>query len=295
MFQNDEAVLEFLGIDLNSVNIDILTAIIQTQGLTGSTFNDIMSKLHLLRGKKANESLVYRGLSELQKIGLVTIDESGYKHIYNTGFDHLDRVLRERLPESINRLRAELRSIEQSQKELKQVDTTILAQYLIEILTGEKQKRKSRFALGAQSILRLISSEVFNVAGNADTIRMSLGWGGTEMDCVLLDIENIQELTSAGVELRVLVPHDWKVPSSLLENIRGLSDREKIWFRRRIHTHATYQFVSLNDNSLIMVTSEEPLSASYIPHYLNHVIILDALRTFDREFFDASLTIEVLP
>ncbi|TXT54303.1 MAG: hypothetical protein BAJATHORv1_70003 [Candidatus Thorarchaeota archaeon] len=293
MFENDSELFAFLGIDLNSVRMDILSAIIKTQGMTGSTFEDIMEQLLYVRGKKANESLVYRSLSELEDIGFISIDKSEHIHIYSSGFDHLEHVLSQRLPASINELRLEQETIEKKIKMIRNAEGIDLAKHMVEILTGKKTEQQSRFALGLSNIFRLLSAEIFANVGYNDVIRISLGWGSPEVEDHLIADDKLEGLLEFNTNIRILVSMDWKFHEPLISLIYlKRSEGFNIEIRRRTHFHGTYQFLSHNDENLVLITSEKPLSAAFIPEHANRILVADAIRVFDKEFSDASIISE---
>ena len=100
---------------------------------------------------------------------------------------------------------------------------------------------------------------------------------------------SIEHLARRGVEVRILTSRNLEIPDETADILRrkykALRDASvNIQIRQRISESAIYQMAARNRNELILIVSDEPLAATFIPRNANPLLIDNSIEVFDREF-----------
>ncbi len=287
-----EEVLKVIGLDKNRKDMVVLGALLKAQkDLTDFIdFETLRKQLAKDEGsRKGKDPLIYRSLSWLEKEGLLEIDKSGHKHGYNTKISMMERALDKIVANNVEILEKELKQLNSEITKLAVMKERIdsIATGLIDLAVGKREIEKPVFAQGWNNILRLFDDKVFNGLKKGDVIRFTLDWL-TQRDYMNPErLKNIEKLYEIGVETRA-IDHD-RSEKNIRDNLKELllqwrNKGYKMGYRVFPRDDATYQFLGRNDEGIVLVVSESPLSATWLSRDSNPELIDSAIASFDKDY-----------
>ncbi|MFW9807020.1 MAG: hypothetical protein ACFFFK_09865 [Candidatus Thorarchaeota archaeon] len=288
-----EEVLDLIGVDTSRKDMIILGAILKAQRSPSDfiDFETLREQLAIDEGsRKGKDPLIYRTLSTLEKDGFLKIDKGSQKHGYCSNIAMLEKALSKIIAKNVEDLEKELKEIDAEIETISEMSSDRLASGVIEISTGRKTKKsmeKPIFAQGWDNILKLLDDKIYGNIKRGDIVRIKLEW--------LSDIDylkpkramNIQRLLNKGIEIRAL-DHDRGEQAfrndmkELLEKMQGSGGN--IAYRVFPRDSATYQFIGKNSEGIVLVVSEHPLSATWMPRSGNVELVDTAIDSFDKDF-----------
>ncbi len=285
-----EEVLEIIGVDSTRKDMVILGAILKAQREPTEfiDFETLREQLAKDEGaRRGKDSLIYRSLSLLEKEGFVKIDDSGHKHGYNSSVTNIERALEKIINEKIADMKQELKQIDSEVTDLSDIKSEVLASYLIDTAIGRSKIEKSIFAQGFENILKLLDDKVYKGLKRGDVIRITLEWLSQGDFSNSRRVLNAEKLAKGGVEFRAL-DHDRgerKIREKMRTSIiNWQKEYNAIGYRIRPRKDATYQFVARNNEGLVLVVSESPLSATWLPREANPDLVDNAIDSFDNDY-----------
>ncbi len=285
-----EEVLEIIGLDKIRKDMVVLSALLKSQKIPTEfvDFETIREQLAIEEGtRKGKDSLIYRSLSWLEKEGFLKIDRTGHKHGYNSSISLIQGALERIISANIKTLEKELVNTDSEVATLSEIVSDIMAGAVIDLAAGKRKIEKPVFAQGWDNILMLLDDKVYKGLKKGDVIRITLEWlvQYDIMDPVRL--KSIEKLCENGVELRVL-DHDKgerNLRAQFMEPIKTwLEKGYNIKYRISPRKDSTYQFIARATEGIVLVVSENPLSATWIPKDSNPELVYNAIDSFDKDY-----------
>ena len=284
--------LDIIGFSLTDWRARVLKAILITQGNQGApvAFDEICLSLQNENlEKRIAQPLVYRSLSSLEKDGYIEVDKSRYKHRYWTGIDIIHAALEKAKAMSLAGLRERAKQADSDMESISNASISSLATKLVEAITGNPAQQRARFAQGYDDIYSMSMNTVYAPSEKGDVVRICLDWISSEPSKAAERIMDILRLLERGVEIRALGHTIWTPTDEggvrLSFFYRSVRD-EGLPLTLRIHprTERTYQFISKNHDGIVLIVSENPPTATWIPRGVNPYLVDDAISSFDKDF-----------
>jgi hypothetical protein len=285
-----EELLELIGLDRTRKDMVILGALFKAQKEPSDfiDFETLREQLAKDEGaRKGQDPLIYRSLSRLEKKGFLKIEKGGHKHGYISDIKLLERAIAKLVTKNITSLEKELIEIDSDVAMLSEMNSETMAFGIIDISAGKKRIEKPVFAQGWDNILKLLDDKVYRGLKKGAIVRIKLEWL-SQIDYLRPKRTlNIEKLLSSGVELRAL-DHD-KGEKALRSNMRDLLVKMRsiggnVGYRIVPRRERTYQFIGRNTEGIVLVVSESPLSATWLPRSSNTELVENAIENFDRDY-----------
>ncbi len=291
-----QAIIEILDFEIHRKDMIILGAILKSQ--SGPTsyvdFETIRAQLEIDEGgRKGKDSLVYRSLSWLEKAGFIKVDRSEHKHGYNSDVGLIHRVFRKAMKEAAQEIKSEIRDLDSEIEVLTKMNSEDLGEEMISLAAGKHKIEKPVFAVGCEDVFQLIDDKVYSYLEKGDIVRFSLEWLNRSDMITPVRVEGIGYLLENGIIFQGLEHNRIdKEQQDLLKKFT-LFFREQGYqpgFRIYERKDATYQFVGRGDEGIVLIVSESPISATWIPRSSNPELVDNAIETFDADY-DAGIDI----
>ncbi len=285
-----QKVFEILNFEMTRKDIVILGAILKSQGdpTTFVDFETIRAQLATEEGgKKGKDSLIYRSLSGLEKIGFLRVDRSEYKHGYNSDVGLMHDVFRKTIKEATSKYENELADIDSEIEKISRMGIDSLKEDMLALAAGEQKIEKPIFAEGWESVFQLLDDKIYSTAKKGDLVRFAMEWLTRPDMFTAMRVERLGKLMAEGVIFHG-VEHG-KVSEQQQELFKRftLAYREQGYnpgFRICERKDSTYQFVGRNDEGIVLIVSEKPMSATWIPRSANPDLVDNAIETFDADY-----------
>lgn len=283
-------ILEILDLETHRKDMIVLGAILKSQrGPTNYVdFEAIRAQLEIDEGgRKGKDSLIYRSLSWLEKAGFIQVDRSKHKHAYNSDVGLIHTVLRNSIKKATKEIEKEIGNIDSEIKDLSNIDTEFLATELILRAAGKEKIEKPIFAEGWENVLQLIDDKIYDRVKKGDLIRFSLEWLSRVEVITQIRLERIGSLLEKGVIFRGLEHNkiDKEIRDAFKQYTMNFRDQGYTpGFRICERQDSTYQFVGLNNDGIVLIVSEKPMSATWMPSSTNPELVDNAIKTFDEDY-----------
>ncbi|MFX1483441.1 MAG: hypothetical protein ACFFCP_09650 [Promethearchaeota archaeon] len=287
-----EEVLEMLGLDKTMKDMVVLGAIIRAQ--KGPTdFIDFQKLREQLTkdegGKKGKDPLIYRSLSRLEKEGFLEIDRNGHKHGYNSRISNIEKALQKTIIRNINELEKKLQEVDEEISKFQRIGERItsITSELIGLSIGKRKKEKAVFVQGLENIIRTLDDRILKGLDKGDVVRVTVDWLASQDYINKRRLRIMERIFKKGVEARAL-DHDRsepKIRKSLEKTLlKWQGKKYNINYRVYPRQEGTYQFIARNDDGILLVVSEIPLSATWMPRDSNPELIDSAISIFDKDY-----------
>jgi hypothetical protein len=284
--------LDIIGFSLTDWRARVLRAILITQADQDApvTFDEIYPSLqNESLGKRIAQPLVYRSLSSLEKDGYIEVDKSRYKHLYWTGIDIIHAALEKAQGMSLAGLRERAKQADSDIESISNASISSLAVNLVETITGNPSQQRARFAQGYDDIYSMSTNTIYAQSERGDVVRICLDWISSEPSKAAERIMDILRLLERGVEIRALGHTMWTPTNeggARLSVFYGSVRDEGLPLTLKIcpRTERTYQFISRNHDGIVLIVSENPPTATWIPRGANPYLVDEAISSFDKDF-----------
>ena len=291
-----------IGSNVDSRTLNLLGAVlrIQENPPVPVSFNRIYeSMMEENPGSSLTRAWVRRVLKTLVDANLIRVEsEHAYRKKYladvHTVMAGLEKI-KSGVLQNLNRQRSVLA---QQLDFMTSMDCGSLAENLIEGLTGGKQDLSSRFIKGMEEYYRVTNTTIYEPAKEGDIIRCSIMTFEPYLQGAMERVDRIFVAAARGVDVRYLVTiealkHDSSIRSEIKPDrlamtiasfIRSLKERLPIDIRFSDSPKNTYQFMSINNDSMAFMISENPLTAAWITRVFNPDLIDNAIASFDLQW-----------
>ncbi|MHA2025799.1 MAG: hypothetical protein ACW98U_07840 [Candidatus Thorarchaeota archaeon] len=285
-----EEVLDIIGLDRAKKDMIILGALLKAQKEPNDfiDFETLREQLAIDEGsRKGKDPLIYRSLSSLEKEGFLKIDKSGHKHGYNSNIAQIEKTLEKIVRKNIETLNNDLNSVNADMQTLSNMNSDSMASIVIDHAVGKTKIEKPVFAQGWDNIVKLIGDKVYGGLTKGDVVRISLEWLSQTDYMNPNGLMNAEEIMKQGVEFRSL-DHD-RGEKEFRKNIQGFvmklrENGRNVGYRIFPRKDATYQFIARNTEGIVLVVSESPLSATWVPRNSNTELVDNAIDSFDKDY-----------
>ncbi|RDE14928.1 MAG: hypothetical protein C4K48_05325 [Candidatus Thorarchaeota archaeon] len=242
---------------------------------------------------------IHKVLKALIEVRMIRIDNptthrKGYIADVNTIMAGLEQLKSQR----VKQLEDEMKRIQEHLARVSALDCGTLAQEFVKNETGKQQEISSRVVRGVEELHRVLRYNMLDVAKKGDIVRASMLWLGPFID------ENAGNRTMSfvkaaerGADVRYLVTADalkleegvglmpdTKSRLALIHFILELRKKGIEFDVRFYQGPKTYNQVSFNNDSMALVISENPLTATWITRQFNPDLIDNAVKSFDRDW-----------
>jgi sugar-specific transcriptional regulator TrmB len=287
-----ERVLALIGFDPNENKMRVLAAIVKsrTHEHEWISFKDLYAQLLLEKGSDyVSEPLVYRALTDLEEEGYVSVDRSSYRHGYKCGFGEISSSLKNMILKRKRDLRRAIAEISRDLDVINDLERRPPMSLFLEALTGVRPEDSTEYVTGLKRVTGIVDEIIYDRGRKGDIVRVSTGWVGPYSTQFNGWMTSIEHLARRGVEVRILTSRNLEIPDETADILRrkykALRDASvNIQIRQRISESAIYQMAARNRNELILIVSDEPLAATFIPRNANPLLIDNSIEVFDREF-----------
>ena len=285
-----EEVLEIIGLDKTRKEMLVLGALLKVQKEPTEfiDFETLREQLAIDEGsRKGKDSLIYRSLSWLEKEGFLRIDKSGHKHGYNSSIAIIDKALEKMVNKAIKSLEKNLQDINSDITFLSEMNVDIMASSVVDLAAGKEKIEKTVFAQGWENILKLFDNKLYKDLKEGDVVRVKLEWlSGIDYLEPRRTIQ-YEELLQNGVEIRALDHNrgEKKLRPGMKKMLVNMRDTgSKVGYRILPREDTTYQFIGRNTEGIVLIVSESPLSATWLPRSSNSELVDNAIDSFDRDY-----------
>ncbi len=288
-FQHEQ-VFEIIGLDRTRKDMIVLGALLRAQKAPTEfiDFETIREQLAVDEGsRKGKDPLIYRSLSALEKDGFVRIDKSSHKHGYTSSIAIIEKALSKMISMRTKTIEKELKQIDTEVDYFSITSADMLASSILDIASGKKKVEKPDFAQGWGNILKLLDDKIYKGFKKGNVLRYTLGWLSHHDYANPKRIKEVVRLLEMGVEIRAL-DHD-RNERKIRDHFRDViinwrADGFKSGYRILPRKDSTYQFMARNTEGIVLVVSESPLSATWIPRSANPELVDNAINGFDRDY-----------
>jgi len=291
-----------MGSNVDSRTLNLLSAVlrIQEDPPIPLSFNRIYeSMMEENPGPSLTKAWVRRVLKTLVDASLIRVEsEHAYRKKYLADVNTVMAGLEMIKSEALQKLNRQVSVLAQQLDFMTSMDCGSLAENLVESFTGGKQELSSRFIKGMDEYYRVTNSTIYNPAKEGDIIRCSIITFAPFVQGAMERVDRIFVAAARGVEVRYSVTiealtNDSSIRSEITPDrlamtiasfIRSRKEGLPIDIRFSDGPKNTYQFMSLNNDSMAFMISENPLTAAWITRVFNPDLIDNAIASFDLQW-----------
>ncbi|MGQ4912585.1 MAG: hypothetical protein ACP6KW_10490 [Candidatus Thorarchaeota archaeon] len=282
-------ILDTLDMNTTSKDMRVLSAILKSQRDPTDfvSFEEIGLQLTLEEGRRrGKDPTIYRSLSALQQMGYLEVESRGKKRGYRSNALLIQTAIQNRVERMIPELTRDVERLTQEIDRIEGLNVEELMDRMINEVLGEVKEEKPLFAAEWQGILWLIEEKIATPLRKGDLVRITLDWIRNLDDFNDIERRFSQTIYRQGIEFRVLEHR--RVSTGMIDKyrevMRRLHELGNSELRLSHREDATYQFISLGRRGIILITSEQPMTAVWIPRESNPHLIDDAIDNFDADF-----------
>jgi len=261
------------------------------------TFGEIYETLQKEGDFQASKAWVHRILKKLVEQNLIRL-ESGeaFRRRYIGNVETVVGGLEKLKSDSEEKYESQIGDLKQQMIRVSSIDCSNTGQDLVEVLTGKPQKLSSRFITGTDELHRVLQDYIHAPAKSGDIIRSTMSWGGPWVKSPRQRLTKYFESAMNGVDVRWIVDAQVFLSDNLAKSISAeeisimFSEIMKIekdgWkFEVRIAIGGmAYNQSSLNDESLTLIITEEPPTATFVTRDFNKELIDTVIKSFDKQW-----------
>ncbi|TFF96088.1 hypothetical protein EU546_02070 [Candidatus Thorarchaeota archaeon] len=291
-------VLGLLGFNWDEKKTSVLRAVLRLHEKPDSSmaFKDIRQQLEIEEGgHKGDDALIYSILSVLEEEGFIKVDRSAYVHNYKSGAASIARGLETLREQAIDALMRKHDLLKSESERVASLDPVDLTNQVIDAVRGETKREKPVFVQGLDEILKLVDSKVYGSLREGDTIRITLDWLNYRLGMERDRLRSIRGVLKRGVRIKALVSPELdemrlqRYAQLILETQSKGLDGD---MRLRNRSDATYQFVARNSEGIVLIVSESPFSATWMPAESHPDLVKNAIESFDLDFDSGQSIVE---
>jgi Fe2+ or Zn2+ uptake regulation protein len=264
------------------------------------TFSEIYEQIEK---EDPNASLtkawIHKVLKALIEANLIRVDNpTAHRKRYIADVNTVMAGLEQIKSQKMKQLETQIQETSVILKEVSVLDCGMLAQEFIKSITGQQQEISSRIVRGVDALHRILRYNMLDVAKKGDVIRATLLWAGPWIDSTAGErIMRFFDAAERGVEVRYLVTTEiFKLENEqearanlqdlihLFQRMIEMKSRGKKFDARFYLGPRTYNQISLNTDSMALIITENPVTATWITRQFNPDLIDNARKSFDRDW-----------
>jgi Fe2+ or Zn2+ uptake regulation protein len=242
---------------------------------------------------------IHKVLKALIEVNLIRVDNpSAHRKRYIADVNTVMAGLEQIKGQKMKQLEAHIQEISDIHKEVSALDCGGLAQEFVKSITGHRQEISSRIVRGVEALHRVLRYNILDVAKKGDIIRATLLWVEPWIDSSAAErILRFFDAAERDVEVRYLVTTDiFKLENEqearpnlqtlvgLFQRMIEMKSRGKKFDARFYLGPRTYNQISLNTDSMALIITENPVTATWITRQFNPDLIDNAIKSFDRNW-----------
>jgi len=302
-----------VGSSVDSRTLNLLGTVlrIQEDPPVPLSFNKIYeSMMNDNPGSTLTKAWVQRVLKSLVDNNLVRVEsEHAYRKMYLADVSTVMAGLEKIKSETIQNLNSQRSVLTQQLDFVTSMECGSLAEKLVEGLTGDRPKLSSRFIKGMDEFYRVTNSTIFEPAKEEDIIRCSVMTFAPYLQGAIERVDRIFVAAARGVEVRYSLTiksliQDGSIrseitPEALAGTIATFIGCRKeglpVDIRFNDGPKNTYQFMSLNNDSMAFMISDNPMTAAWITRTFNPDLIDNAITNFDSQWEKSTSLMDISP
>ncbi len=288
--RKDNKALVILGIIL-STNRDHSRA---------TSFQDITEKLKELGIQRASKGWIHRILKHLVESEFIRYenpDTPRKRYIANLGT--ITQGLQKRIEQQKEQIRTERQQLDIEEEYLNGLDVTVISQQIIQHLTGRTETPTSQFINGFSYLQATLKNNIFRPSGAGNIIRTTMSWFGPFADQNMVKrFQKYIDAAERGADIRYLVsfnalastqvPHEYLRDVPALLTMLGEMNRCGKRIDVRVFNGANpFNHVIVDDRAMVLIITEDPVTATYFSRDFNSILIDEAVNVFDEKWKDA--------
>lgn len=261
------------------------------------TFGEIYETLQREGNFHASKAWVHRILKNLVELNLIRLESSeAFRRRYIGNVETVVGGLEKLKSDSEENYESQIGDLKKQMIEVSSIDCSNTGQDLVEVLTGKPQKLSSRFITGTDELHRVLQDHIHAPAKSGDIIRSTMSWGGPWIKSPRQRLTKYFESAMKGVDVRWIVDAEVFLSDSLAKSLSAEEisimfseivklGREGKKFEVRIAMGGmAYNQSSLNDESLTLIITEEPPTATFVTRDFNKELIDTVIKSFDKQW-----------
>ncbi|MDF1538554.1 MAG: hypothetical protein P1Q69_06595 [Candidatus Thorarchaeota archaeon] len=290
-------IMEKIGLSLNGRDVQILGIILNLQMDTriGHTVEEIHAEANTTIEKRFSKAWIYKCLSNLENDGFIIVNRIDTPNTYSADPESIGHALQTYIDRTKIKLADEIEETEQQIEYLENIVSDDISRYIIQELAGNDVERLTGLIEGLQNVRSIIVRGMCTGVGEGDILRINaksnvLDLGGTSSHVE----QRILEAARDGLEVRALLnqaPFGIRLTETILRSFAegekelmetGLASG-KVQIRLADKEETGYTMVSLNRDKMVLFLaySPRPDSVALITRKGNHILIDDAVNSFD--------------
>lgn len=232
--------------------------------------------------------------AQLIRVDNPTAHRKRYIADVNTIMAGLEQIKSQR----VKHLESQIQETRGVLEEVNGLDCRRLAQEFVKSITGYQQEVSSRVVRGVDTLHRVLRYNMLDSAKKGDIIRATLLWAGPWIDSTTgARILRFFEAAERGADIRYLITTDifrleneqekranLQAMTGLFQKLIEMRSRGKKFDARFYLGAKTYNQISLNRESMALIITENPVTATWITRRFNPDIIDNAVKSFDRNW-----------
>jgi hypothetical protein len=201
----------------------------------------------------------------------------------------------------MERIEKDLAALRGEAEAVSRVDCGDLARHFVEGVMGREQRISSRVVRGKEELHRVVRYNMLDVAKEGDIIRATVLWLGPFMDAEVRDrTARFVNAARRGAQVRYLVTKsifnmeqalDAKLNMDAIAQFTGqIQELRKHGVRFDVRVFAgekTYNQIAFNNDNLVLIIAENPVTATWITRDFNPDLIDNAVSAFDKSWDSA--------
>lgn len=299
------------GIDYNSRSLSLLRAMLKKCDETGKPISFTVAYESLLKEEPSaqpSKAWIHKVLKSLVDDGLVRVfGENAHRKSYLADAKSLMNGLEVLRRKAIDRISNTIATKEQELERIENLDSAKLGQEITEWITGRRQALKARFIKGMDEFYRVIDTTLYKNLEPGDVLRICKLTINPFVHRFETRIRKMVSIAQKGVDVRYAVPIAIFKKESIKNNpeIRdfvgeGLSDLAKLQsdghkvdarFFNVSKKH--YQFVAVNNESMALIITEQPLTGAWMSRRFNADLVDSAIDSFDKIWRESKSILDI--
>jgi Fe2+ or Zn2+ uptake regulation protein len=253
---------------------------------------------------------IHKVLKALIEARLIRVDNpAAHRKRYiadvNTVMAGLEQIKSQR----VKQLETQIQETRDTLEEVNALNCGRLAQDFVKSITGQQQEISLRVVRGVDELHRILRYNMLDVAKEGDIIRATLLWAGPWIDSTAGErILRFFEAAERGVEVRYLVTteifgleNDEEIKTNLktlvglFQKLIEIRAQGKKFDARFYLGPKTYNQISLNTDSMALIITENPVTATWVTRRFNPDLIDNAVKSFDRDWRKSKSVFDLSP